>query len=126
MEPQPVKLRPIDLMSFVVYVDTPQDSIIQKLKEKGLLQMTYVQQVSMLPKVPDWLTKGLPVLVQTDTKKGFRGKSLLDFVNEYTIPVTLKHTVSEQYKRKKLWTTDSELSEEVPPANRIPQYHIRV
>jgi hypothetical protein len=125
MEPQPTKLRPIDLMSFVVYVDTLQDPVIQKLKEKGLLQLTYVQQVNLLAKIPDWLTKGLPVLVQTDTKKGFRGQALLDFLSTYNVPVTLKHSVFEHSKRKKLWNADTETSEEVPQANRIPQYHIR-
>jgi len=100
-------------------------NFIQKCKEKGLLQISYVQKVSELQVIPDWLNKGLPVIVNTETKKGYRKHAAETFVQGFVAPVTVKHQVAEQYKRKKLWTSDVEISEEVPPASRIPQYHVR-
>lgn len=125
MEPQPSKLKPTDLVSYVIYIDHSHENFIQKCKEKGLLQISYVQKVSELQVIPDWLNKGLPVIVNTETKKGYRKHAAETFVQGFVAPVTVKHQVAEQYKRKKLWTSDVEISEEVPPASRIPQYHVR-
>lgn len=125
MEPQPSKLKPIDLVSYVIYIDHSHEKFIQKCKEKGLLQISYIQKVSELETTPEWLSKGLPVIVNTETRKGYRKSAAETFLNSFIAPVTVKHQVAEQYKRKKLWTSDVETSEEVPPASRIPQYHVR-
>ena len=125
MEPQPSKLKPTDLAAYVIYIDQSHDKFIQKCKEKGILQLSYIQKVSELQVVPDWLSKGLPVIVNTETRKGYRKSAAETFVQNFVPPLTVKHQVAEQYKRKKLWTSDVEISEEVPTASRIPQYHVR-
>ena len=113
------------MYKYVLYVKNHQDSILELAKQTGFLSVAHVQVVSLLDQVPDWLQNGLPVVVNTETKEGFRGSTALKLVSSFVVPVELRHTVASANRRKMLWKIDSDRSSETEVSSRVNQYFVR-
>jgi hypothetical protein len=124
-EPQPSKLKTADLFKYVLYVKNQNDSIIELAKQTGFLSVAHVQVVSLLNEVPEWLQNGLPVVVNTETKEGYRGSAAQKLVSSFVVPVELRHSVASANRRKMLWKNDADRSTETEVSSRVNTYFVR-
>lgn len=121
---KPKELSPADVYEYILYVETKHDSIVKQVAERGMLPVTYLQEVDRLRSRPSWLTS-LPCLVQTDTKTGYRGRALLEKLDSYEVPASTRTSVQASLRKRALWAQDSRHATDEVLSTRTAPLHVR-
>lgn len=124
MDNKPRELSTVDLLSFVLYVDSKHDPIVRLLKDRGFGSLMHVQQVHLLHERPSWLHT-VPCLVHTETKKGYRNEAIEVFANSYPLPSYLRPKVASNNKAKVKWQQDKHNAEAEVFDARLAPLHVK-
>lgn len=89
-----------DLPRYVLYVDAREhNQCVAVMRERGLAPVCKVQDVRLLPDRPAWMHP-LPIMLDTDTRKAFRGDTCKRMLQGMTVPPELARA-AEKAKRQK-------------------------
>jgi hypothetical protein len=121
---KPKELGPAETYAYILYVETKKDPLIKFLAERALLPVVYIQDIHLLRYKPDYLNE-VPVLVNTMTKMAYLREALIQELDRFQPPASLKKSVSSGLRTRELWAKDTQSAEDTTFEARSAPLHIR-
>jgi hypothetical protein len=121
---KPKELGPAETYAYILYVESKKDSLVRYVADKGLLPVVYIQDVHLLRYKPEYL-KTLPVLVNTSTKTGYLKEALIQELDRFEPPPSMKKAQSSGIRTRELWARDTQSAEETTFEARSAPLHVR-